>query len=152
MDVDGTLTDDGVYIGAGGQEFKRFCLQDGYGLVQLMRRGIKVMFISGRYSPATQARAEGLKISACVNGTRDKLTELKAAAEKWGIAREETAYAGDDILDIECIKWAGLGIATDNARVSVKDAADWVSPSSGGHGAVRDCVDHILEMNGENFD
>ncbi len=147
LDVDGTLTDGGVYLDGAGNEFKRFDIQDGYGIAALLRAGVKVVFISGRYSPATQMRAEELKISGCINGTRDKLADLMALASKFGIDQSEIAYAGDDIPDIECIKWAGLGIAVSNSVKEVIEAADWKSQHCGGHGAIRECVEHIMGIN-----
>ena len=149
MDVDGTLTDGGVYLDGNGGEMKRFDIQDGLGLVVLMRMGVKVAFISGRFSPATERRAKELNITACVNGVKDKLPALQNMAHEMGISSAEVAYAGDDMPDVECIKWAGLGLATNNARQNVKAAADWCAPSSGGHGAIRDCAEYIIEYNGE---
>jgi 3-deoxy-D-manno-octulosonate 8-phosphate phosphatase (KDO 8-P phosphatase) len=150
LDVDGTLTDGGVYMNGTGGEWKRFSIQDGLGIVTLMHSGVKVVFISGRYSAATQQRADDLKISKCINGTKNKLEELKNLSAEWDIAREEIAYAGDDLPDIECIKWAGLGMAVANACKDVKTAASWTSSSFGGLGAVRECAEKILEMNGMN--
>ena len=150
LDVDGTLTDGGVYMDGSGGEFKRFDIRDGYGLAELLASGVKVVFISGRYSAATQQRAEDLKITACINGTKDKLSDLIRIAEGSKIAQSETAYAGDDVPDIGCIKWAGIGMAVADACGEVLSAADWISSKSGGHGAVRECAEHILKINGEN--
>lgn len=147
LDVDGTLTDGGVYMDGAGNEFKRFDIQDGYGIVQLLRAGVKVVFISGRFSSATQQRAENLKITLCINGTSDKLPDLQKIASDWGISQHEIAYAGDDIPDLDCIKWAGLGIAVANARTALIEAADWATPNPGGRGAVRDCAEYILQLN-----
>ncbi len=150
LDVDGTLTDGGVYMDGKGGEFKRFDIQDGYGIVSLLNRDIKVVFISGRFSAATAQRAEDLKITLCVQGSKNKLKDLTEIAAKFNIRQEETAYAGDDIPDIECIVWSSLGMATANARNEVKSAADWISPSAGGHGAIRDCAEHIIMINGDS--
>lgn len=147
LDVDGTLTDGSVYMDGKGGEFKRFDIQDGYGIKKLLDLGIKVFFISGRYSAATQQRAEDLRITGCINGTRDKLGELKALAENHHITREEIAFAGDDIPDIECIEWSGLGIAVANAVLEVVDAADWKTENPGGHGAIRECAEKIIQIN-----
>lgn len=149
LDVDGTLTDGGIYMDGRGNEFKRFDVQDGYGLAELLKRGVKVIFISGRYSASTLQRAENLKITDCINGTDDKLSDLKSVAAKYSLSQCEIAYAGDDIPDIECIKWAGIGFATSNARNNVKEAADWCSEECGGHGAVRDFVEYIVRFNEE---
>lgn len=150
LDVDGTLTDGGVYMDGHGGEFKRFDIQDGYGLVSLLRSGVKVVFISGRHSLSTQQRADDLKITRCINGTSDKLADLKAMAIEWGIDSDEIAYAGDDMPDLECIAWSGLGMAVANAAPELLAAAAWTSPRSGGHGGVRDCADYILQKNGDS--
>lgn len=147
LDVDGTLTDGGVYMDGKGGEFKRFDIQDGYGIRKLIDRGVKVFFISGRYSAATQQRANDLRITGCINGTRDKLGELKALAENNHLTRAEIAFAGDDIPDIECIEWAGLGIAVANAVQEVVSASDWKTERPGGNGAIRECAEKIIQIN-----
>lgn len=149
LDVDGTLTDGGVYMDGKGGEFKRFDIQDGYGIRKLIDSGVKVFFISGRCSGATQQRADDLSITGCINGTKDKLRDLKEIAESCKIPREEVAFAGDDIPDLECIEWAGLGIAVANAVIKVLSSADWKTQKSGGFGAIRECAEHIIEINGD---
>ena len=84
MDVDGTLTDGGIYMDGAGGEMKRFDVQDGQGIAQLLKKGVKVVFISGRFSAPTQRRAEDLKITRCVNGIKDKLPELEKIAAEFG--------------------------------------------------------------------
>lgn len=148
LDVDGTLTDGGVYMDGKGGEFKRFDIQDGYGIRKLIESGVKVFFISGRFSGATQQRADDLRITGCINGTKDKLSDLKELAESFKIQREEVAFAGDDIPDIKCIEWAGLGIAVANAASEVLNSADWKTERSGGFGAIRECAEHIIGING----
>ena len=147
LDVDGTLTDGGVFMDGRGGEFKRFDIRDGYGIRMLINQGVKVWFISGRYSSSTQQRADDLRISGCINGTRDKLKDLKSLTDSLGIGREEVAFAGDDIPDIECIRWAGLGIAVGDAVPEVVLAADMKTVSCAGFGAVRECAEHILKIN-----
>ncbi len=147
MDVDGTLTDGGIYMDGNGGEMKRFDVQDGQGIALLLKSGVKVAFISGRYSAPTQKRAEDLKITRCLNGVKDKLSELKKIAAEMGATREETAYAGDDLPDVGCINWAGLGIAVANASPEAAQAADVVTRRSGGMGAVRECSDMIIKIN-----
>lgn len=150
LDVDGTLTDGGVYMDGRGGEFKRFDIQDGYGLVQLLNKGIKVVFISGRFSAATAQRAEDLHITLCVQGSKNKIKDLTEIAAKFGVKQEETAYAGDDIPDIECLLWSAIGMAPANAVEKVKASADWISKFGGGNGAIRECAEHILMINGDN--
>ena len=151
LDVDGTLTDGGIYMDGAGNELKRFDVQDGQGIVQLLKSGVKVVFISGRYSAPTQQRADNLKVTRCINGTDDKLRDLSSIAAAWGITAAETAYAGDDTPDIECVKWSGLGIAVSNAHPSVAACADFVTERTGGRGAVRECADYIMKLNNGEY-
>lgn len=147
MDVDGTLTDGGVYIGAGGVELKRFDIQDGMGISSFRKSGGIVAFISGRYSPATEARAKDLGVDFLVNGTPEKLPALKKIAERCGVAQSEVIYAGDDVNDVDCVRWAGLGVAVANAVERLRDCADYVTRRRGGEGAIREITDRALELN-----
>jgi 3-deoxy-D-manno-octulosonate 8-phosphate phosphatase (KDO 8-P phosphatase) len=105
-----------------------------------------VAFISGRYSPATEARASNLGVRKVFNGAGDKLEVLSSLAAEIGVARDEVAFIGDDVPDVPCIEWAGLGIAVGDAADGAKAAADFVTLSFGGHGAVREAIDHILRL------
>lgn len=149
LDVDGTLTDGGFYIDGSGNEFKKFNVQDGYGLVSLLKSGVKVVFLSGRYSSATEARAKELKITKCINGASDKISVLMSLAEEYGINRDEIVYMGDDMPDKECISWAAVGVSPSNGVPTIRAIADITTYSAGGSGAVRECCDYILKYNGE---
>ncbi|MDR1514956.1 MAG: HAD-IIIA family hydrolase [Synergistaceae bacterium] len=149
MDVDGTLTDGGIYMDGEGHEMKRFDVKDGTGIVLLKRASINTAFISGRFSKPTEQRAKDLGVTYVVNGTSDKLGDLGAMARELGLDASEVAFIGDDVQDIECMKWAGLGIAVADAHEDALSAADWISSRAGGHGAVRDAALYILRMNGE---
>lgn len=150
LDVDGTLTDGGVYMDGKGNEYKRFDIQDGMGIVLLKQKFVQVAIISGRYSMATELRAKELGISLLYNGVQDKLVVLTELAEKEGFSKDEIAFAGDDINDMECMEWAGFGFAVANAREEVKMMADHVTSSSGGYGAVREICEKIISINGQN--
>lgn len=147
MDVDGTLTDGGVYVSADGDEFKRFDIRDGMGISSFRRSGGVVALISGRYSAATERRAKELKVDFLVNGASEKLPALKEIAARCGFAPSEVIYAGDDINDIECVRWAGMGVAVANAADALRVCADYVTRRRGGEGAVREIVDRALELN-----
>ena len=147
MDVDGTLTDGGVYLSASGDEFKRFDIQDGMGIALFRKAGGKVALISGRYSLATELRARELDVDYLVNGTDDKLAALQQIAGKIGVTASEVVYVGDDLNDIDCVRWAGLGVAVANAVSELKDVANQTTVRSGGLGAVREVVDSVLKMN-----
>jgi len=145
LDVDGTLTDGSVYMDGEGHEFKRFDIQDGMGIAMLRREGLEVAIISGRFSASTDQRAKDLSIPFVFNGVKDKLETLMSLAERLNLKPEEVAYMGDDVNDIECIKWAGFGVAVANAREEVKRSADYVTASMGGRGAVREVADMLLK-------
>ncbi|MGI6076528.1 MAG: KdsC family phosphatase, partial [Pyramidobacter sp.] len=103
--------------------------------------------ISGRYSPATERRAVELHFDYIANGCTDKLSALKDFARQAGARPEEVAYAGDDVNDVECALWAGLGIAVADAVPQLCDVADYVTEKCGGRGAIREAVDMLLSMN-----
>jgi 3-deoxy-D-manno-octulosonate 8-phosphate phosphatase (KDO 8-P phosphatase) len=149
LDVDGTLTDGGVYLDGAGGEFKRFDIQDGMGLVLLRRAGIPVAVISGRFSRATEGRARELGIEFLHNGVGEKLPVLKKLAADLGLKPEEVAFVGDDVNDLDCLRWAGLGISVANGRPEVREAADHVTQASGGYGAVREAAELVLALNSE---
>ncbi|WP_024821758.1 MULTISPECIES: KdsC family phosphatase [Aminobacterium] len=147
LDVDGTLTDGGVYLDGRGSEFKRFDIQDGMGIARLRKSGVHIAIISGRYSSATEGRARELGIDLIYNGVPNKYETLLAVAKMLDLLPSEIAYAGDDVNDVECITWAGLGCAVANGVEEAKKAADFVTAASGGRGAVREIAEYILRNN-----
>lgn len=149
--MDGTLTDGGVALDGQGGEWKRFDIQDGMGIARLQREGVEVALISGRRSEATARRAAELGIREVVNGIREKLPALKDLSDSRGLTADEVCYVGDDVNDMDCILWSGLGVAVRNARLEVKAAADWITPSAGGCGAVRDVAERIIAINSGGF-
>jgi len=148
MDVDGTLTDGGIYMN-GEEEFKKFDVRDGCAIVNLLKNGLEVAFISGRYSSSTDQRAENLGVSKIFNGTDDKMRDLENLSRELGVSPAEVAFIGDDIPDIPCIKWAGLGIAVGDAANETKAEADVVTGAYGGRGAVREAAEYIMKLNGD---
>ncbi|MBL3593279.1 MAG: HAD-IIIA family hydrolase [Synergistaceae bacterium] len=149
LDVDGTLTDGGVYLDGGGNEFKRFDIRDGMGLVRLRKAGVTLALISGRASRATERRARDLGIDRVHNGVGDKLPFLQKLAEELDLDAADVAYMGDDVNDLDCLRWSGLSLAPADARPEVLAVVDWVAPLGGGHGAVREAAELILRVNGE---
>ncbi len=146
MDVDGTLTDGGIYIDGGGSEYKRFDIQDGMGIVLFRKSGGKVALISGRFSAATERRARELNVDFLVNGCGEKLPILREIVAKAGALASEVSYVGDDVNDVECVKWAGLGVAVANAVPELTAVADYKTTRRGGDGAIREVVDYILRQ------
>jgi len=153
FDVDGVLTDSGVYIGAteSGEaiELKRFDIQDGVGLKMLMWAGLDVAIVSGRVSEATSIRARELGIVEChQEPDAHKLRVVEALLERKGIAWDEVAMIGDDIPDLAVLRRVGLKAAVGNATPHVVATADWQATKEGGHGAAREFCDALLSARG----
>ena len=144
MDVDGILTDGGVYVGSDGAELKRFYIPDGLGLAQLRDRGLALAWISGRASGATLRRAAELKIPHVVQGRRDKLAALTEVATALGLALGQCVYMGDDVIDAPAIAAAGIGVSVPHGAPAALAAADHVTRRAGGNGAVREICDLLL--------
>ena len=146
LDVDGVLTDNSVYIGSDGNEFKGFNIQDGFGIHLLQQEAkVKVALLSGRYSKATDIRAKELDIEMVYNGYTDKAQVLEEIKLKTALDYSEMAYMGDDFADMPVLRKTGVAIAVKNARPEVKKVCDYVTKNSGGKGAVREVIDLILK-------
>lgn len=146
LDVDGVLTDNSVYIGSTGNEYKAFHIQDGFGIYLLQRAAkVKVALISGRYSKSTEFRAKELEIEMVYNGYTDKGKVLEEIKEKTNLDYTEMAYMGDDLPDLPVLKKTSVAITVDNAQAEVKKVCDYVTRNSGGQGAVREVIDLILK-------
>lgn len=144
MDVDGTLTDGCIYMGPEGEAMKAFNCQDGYAIAQtLPNYGITPVIITGRNSQIVANRAAELNITHLHQGVADKLPKLKEVADALGAAREEIAYIGDDLNDLECLQYCGLTGCPADAVPGVQKIVDFVSSRNGGRGAVREFVDYI---------
>ena len=148
FDVDGVLTDGSLILGENGEEYKIFHAHDGLGLVMLREAGIEIAVISARSTPVVERRMAALGIEYVYQGQSNKFDVLQGLMKKLDISEEETAFVGDDLVDLRAMGLAGLAIAVANARPQVKQEADWVSDSAGGKGAVRDICEMILEARG----
>jgi 3-deoxy-D-manno-octulosonate 8-phosphate phosphatase (KDO 8-P phosphatase) len=153
LDVDGVLTDNGVFIGpvAGTRiELKRFDIQDGLGLILLKTTGFPVVWVSGRSSEATALRANELRVDELlqVPGPR-KASAFGELLARRGIGWEEVAFVGDDLADLPILRRVGLPIAVANAVAEVKQIAAYITHASGGHGAVREVVEALFRARGE---
>jgi 3-deoxy-D-manno-octulosonate 8-phosphate phosphatase (KDO 8-P phosphatase) len=144
LDVDGVLTDGGLYYTAEGHEFKRFHAHDGYGIARGREAGILFGIISGRTTPIVDARAKVLHIEDVIQGADDKVAALRTIQDKYGFRDEEFAYIGDDLFDIGLLRTVGISGAPANAFPAVKKEVDVVTTMQGGKGAVREFIDIIL--------
>lgn len=148
FDVDGVLTDAGIYVGEDGSELKRFSIQDGTGLYWCRMLGFEIALVSGRHSDATTRRGAELGIDAVYQGVRDKPGRIAAWAEERGLALEEVLYMGDDLIDLPVFETVGVAVAPANAARIVREEADHVTRTGGGRGAVREAVEWLLESTG----
>ena len=150
LDVDGVMTDGRlVYQGAEDPESKAFNIKDGLGIKLLQRGGIEVAIITGRSSEAVQRRAAELGISTLIQGREDKGAALAAMLALRQQAAASVAYMGDDLPDLGALRLAGLATCPSDAVELIKNNADWIAPSPGGHGAVRALCDFILQAQGQ---
>ena len=144
LDVDGVLTDGGLWSGAGGEQMKAFHVRDGLGIKQLQRAGIGVAVISGRCSAAVTARMQELGVTEVVQDAADKEAELNALLARTGVAAERAACLVDDLPDLPMMRMVGLPAAVADAHPQVLAAARHVTTLPGGQGAVREFCDWLL--------
>ncbi len=132
-----------------GKEYKTFNIQDGLGLLLLMRSGIKVGWVSNRPSAVTQQRAEELGINYLIQGKGSKVTAIELLLAKEGFAWGDVCYVGDDVVDLGALKRAHVSAAVANAIDEAKQIADYVTRARGGEGAIREIVRHVLSAQGK---
>ena len=149
LDVDGTLTDGGIYRGNNGEELKRFNVKDGYAIVNAQKLGIEFGIITGRKSELVEIRAKELKIKYLYQGISEKTVILEEIMKKDGLSKKEIAYMGDDLNDLLIMKQVGLSGTPKDAVDEVIQVADFVSKKNGGSGAVREFIEHILKKDGK---
>ncbi|MCG7757134.1 MAG: acylneuraminate cytidylyltransferase [Nitrosomonas sp.] len=146
LDVDGTLTDGGMYYGPDGEALKKFNTRDAHGLQLLREQGIGICVMSRENSPAVAARMRKLWIEEYYPGVGNKFLLLKELAQRWGIALQDMAYIGDDLSDLECLENVGLACCPADAVAQVLSKVQYCCTRSGGQGAVREVCDFILRM------
>ena len=149
LDVDGVLTDCGLYYDASGQCMKRFNAMDGLGIKDIADYGIQTAVITGLASEAVRARMKDLRITLYVEGETRKVPPLDEFRKKCGIDWSEIAYIGDDWVDLAPMAKVGFPVAVANAMPEVKDAAMAVTELSGGNGAVREAICFMLRAQGK---
>jgi 3-deoxy-D-manno-octulosonate 8-phosphate phosphatase (KDO 8-P phosphatase) len=148
LDVDGVLTDGSIFYSHDGMETKGFNTQDGFGLRLLLETGIETGVITARTSEAVARRAQDLKMRYVFQGESDKLAAYKEIVRQSGLKPFEIAYMGDDWLDLVLLVRVGFAAAPANGVDEVKHAAHYVCRKQGGHGAVRELCDFLLEAKG----
>ena len=148
LDVDGVLTDGGLWYGPGGELIKRFDVRDGLGIRLLQHAGLEVAFLSGGRGGATEERAQHLGVRHCLVGAKDKPVALAALREQLGLAVAQMVYVGDDLNDLALQGDVGLLVATADAAQPLRHRADAVLRHNGGRGAVRELSERLLRAKG----
>ena len=148
FDVDGVLTDGGLYLSDSGEEFKRFNSLDGHGLKMLKASGLELAIITGRTSNCVALRAKNLGITRLYQGVEDKLAAMQSLLADLKLAPEAAAFMGDDVVDLPVMLRVGLALSVPAAPQVVRDHAHYVSQREAGHGAVREVCEMILGAQG----
>lgn len=149
IDVDGTMTDAGIYYDEHGNELKKFCTKDAAGYFAAHKAGIKLMVLTGRECQATTRRMQEMKFDYIVQNIKNKEAYLKDFMEQNRISGQEIGYIGDDLNDLAPMKLCGFAGCPADACEEVKEQADYISGIKGGYGAVRDVISAILKERGE---
>jgi 3-deoxy-D-manno-octulosonate 8-phosphate phosphatase (KDO 8-P phosphatase) len=148
FDVDGVMTDGGLYYSDSGEEFKRFNSQDGHGLKMLRASGVEIALITGRTSRCVTARAQNLGVEHVYQGVDNKLEAMVDLLNKLKLPRDAAAYMGDDVVDLTVMRHVGLAISVPDAPLLVREHSHYITQRNGGHGAVREACEMIMSAQG----
>jgi 3-deoxy-D-manno-octulosonate 8-phosphate phosphatase (KDO 8-P phosphatase) len=149
-DVDGVLTDAGMYYSESGDEWKKFNTRDGMGIKLLQRAGIITAIVTQERTKLMARRAEKLTIPELHQGVMDKLSLVREMAARYGLTLSQVAYIGDDINDLETLKAVGFSATPADGMPQVAAVVDYICQKKGGEGAVREIIEMILETQGRN--
>lgn len=149
IDVDGTMTDAGIYYDENGNEQKKFCTKDAAGFFAARKANIKIIVLTGRECKAVTRRMKELKVDYLEQNIKDKETFLQEFMKEYEIKSDEMAYIGDDLNDLQGMKLCGFTGCPNDACDEVKLQADYISTVRGGYGAVRDIIAFLLKERGE---
>jgi 3-deoxy-D-manno-octulosonate 8-phosphate phosphatase (KDO 8-P phosphatase) len=149
-DVDGVLTDAGMYYSESGDEWKKFNTRDGMGIKLLQRAGIITAIVTQERTKLVARRAEKLAIPELHQGVMDKLSLVREMASRHGLTLRQVAYIGDDINDLETLKEVGFSATPADGMPQVSAAVNYVCQKKGGEGAVREIIEMILEAQGRS--
>jgi len=148
FDVDGVMTDGGLFLSDSGEEFKRFNSLDGHGLKMLKASGVALAIITGRTSRCVAMRAKNLGISRLYQGVHDKLGVMQQLLKDLAIAPHAAAFMGDDVVDLPAMRHVGISFSVPDAPQVVRDHAHYVTQRNAGHGAVREVCELLMSAQG----
>ncbi len=149
LDVDGVMTDGGLYYTDDGTQFRKFNVKDGLGIKRAMGAGMQICIISASKQTSTLTRAEHLGIQHVRIGAQDKIAQLNEIAEELGVGLDQVAHMGDDLTDVPVMEAVGLALTIADGVDEAIEVADYVTSKSGGKGAVREICDMIVRAKGE---
>ena len=145
LDVDGVMTDGRIIMDDEGHEIKNFNVRDGHGLKLIQRYGIKVAILTGRQSKVVEHRAKDLEIKDVYQKVYNKKEVFDKILKKHKLSANDAAFIGDDIVDIPVLRRVGFSVAVADAADVVKKSVDYVTKNRGGHGAIREVCEMILQ-------
>lgn len=148
FDVDGVMTDGGLFLSDSGEEIKRFNSLDGHGLKMLKASGVELAIITGRTSRCVELRAKNLGITHLYQGVEKKWDAMQDLLAKLSVAPQASAFMGDDVVDLPVMRRVGFAITVPAAPAAVRDHAHYVTRLAGGNGAVREACDLIMSTQG----
>ena len=148
FDVDGVMTDGTLFLADDGQEYKGFNSLDGHGLKMLKSTGVELAIITGRHSKVVENRAINLGIALVHQGAHDKLAVYESLCRELHLKHEETAFMGDDVVDLPVMRRVGLAIAVPAAPELVKAHSHYITSRAAGHGAVREACEFLMQAQG----
>jgi len=148
LDVDGVLTDGAIIYSDSGGEIKHFDVRDGHGIKLLMRAGIGVALVTARESRVVATRARDLGIDMLFQGRKDKLACFADILEQEGLGADETAFVGDDLVDLPVLRRVGFSASVPEGVKEVRERVDYITKAPGGRGAVREVCEMILRVQG----
>ncbi|WP_434387092.1 KdsC family phosphatase [Melittangium boletus] len=149
FDVDGVLTDGGLYYGDGGELMKRFDVKDGHGLVMARHAGLRTAILTARSSSIVETRGRELGVSVIFQGRKDKTAGFRELLTQLAVAPEECAYMGDDLNDLGPLGLAGLSACPADAASEVRQEVHYIARNRGGQGAARELVELCLRATGQ---
>ncbi len=146
FDVDGVLTDGSLILLQTGEQARTMNIRDGYALQLAVKKGYRIVIISGGKSEAVKTRLNGLGIEDVFLGIEDKISTLKQVISKYTLAVENILYMGDDVPDVAPMKLCGIASCPANAATEIKEISIYVSDKKGGEGCVRDVIEQTMRL------
>jgi 3-deoxy-D-manno-octulosonate 8-phosphate phosphatase (KDO 8-P phosphatase) len=149
FDVDGVLTDGSLILLPDGEQVRTMNIRDGYALQLAVKKGYTIVVISGGKSEAVKTRLAGLGVHDVLLGVEEKTSSLKTLIEKYKLVKENVLYMGDDVPDIEAMRFCGVAACPADAAPEIKAISIYVSDKSGGGGCVRDVIEQTMRLHGK---